>query len=304
MGFTHPAGRPLKIVLLAGILLLAGRSTVNGDADKDPFKRIAVIGASASAGFGVIEEIRISEEKTSPQGVTLGDLLVESGGPSKLVVLDLASGGFFMRPLAYGEASVKRAVAWKPDLVVAVDFLFWYVYGGSNHAADPKEERAKRLEGLEKGLAVLELIESPLVIGEIPDMSLAIGGMLSRRQVPSLEAMQDVNERIHEWADSRAEVVVVPLFELIESLRRGEAFMIGPHAWPAPTDDQPLMLPDNLHPTLRGLVALVQSIHTEAVGDEDMKDRMPELELDQAILIEGIRNGEMDETAGTTSATP
>ena len=304
MTFTHPTGRPLKMLLLVGFLLLAGQSAVNGHAEEDPFKRIAVIGASASAGFGVIEEIRVSEDKTRPQGVTLGDLLVESGGPSKLVVLDLASGGFFMRPIAYGESSAKRAVAWKPDLVVAVDFLFWYVYGGSNHAADAEEEKARRLEGLEKGLAVLELIESPLVIGEIPDMSLAIGGMLSRRQVPSLEAMKVVNERIHEWADSRSQVVVVPLFELIESLRRGEAFMIGPHDWPAPTDDQPLMLPDNLHPTLRGLVALVQSIHTEAVGDEGMKDRMPDLELDQAVLIEGIRNGEMDEASETTSATP
>ena len=265
-----------------------------------------MIGASASAGFGVVEDIRVSEGKTRLQGVTLSDVLVESGRQSDVVVLDLASGGFFMRPLEYGKSSMQRAVAWKPDLVVGVDFLFWYVYGGRNHADVPEKEKAKRLEGLEQGLAVLELVECPLIIGEIPDMSLAIGGMLSKRQVPSLEAMKAVNERIHDWADSHADVAVVPLFDLIESLRKKEAFTIGEHAWSAPTDDEPMMLPDNLHPNLRGLVALIQSIHTEATKTDGLKERMPTLELDRAILIEDIRDGTEQEVEveATTSTDP
>ncbi|MDG2030933.1 MAG: SGNH/GDSL hydrolase family protein [Phycisphaerales bacterium] len=293
-------------LLLACLICLTSRSTADDSNHDEPFRKIAVIGASASAGFGVVEAIRVSEGKTRLQGVTLSDVLVESARQSDVVVLDLASGGFFTRPLEFGKSSVQRAVAWKPDLVVGVDFLFWYVYGGRNHADDPENEKAKRLEGLEQGLAVLELVKCPLVIGEIPDMSLAIGGMLSKRQVPSLEAMKAVNERIHDWADSHANVAVVPLFDLIESLRNKEAFTIGEHAWPAPTDDEPMMLPDNLHPNLRGLVALIQSIQTEAMNTDGLKERMPTLELDRAILIAGIRDGteeevevEVEETTST-----
>jgi hypothetical protein len=293
-------------LLLVTLLFLTSGSAANSCNFEEPFRKIAVIGASASAGFGVIENIRVSEDKTRLEGVTMSDVLVESGRQCDIVVLDLASGGFFTRPLAFGKSSVQRAVAWKPDLVVGVDFLFWYVYGGRNHADDPEMEKAKRLEGLEEGLAVLELVKCPLVIGEIPDMSLAIGGMLSKRQVPSLEAMKAVNERIHDWADSHANVAVVPLFDLIESLRNKEAFTIGEHAWPAPTDDEPMMLPDNLHPNLRGLVALIQSIQTEAMNTDGLKERMPTLELDRAILIEGIRDGTVEEVTveETTSTDP
>jgi hypothetical protein len=291
-------------LLLASALVLTTRSAANAGNSDEPFRKIAVIGASASAGFGVVEDIRVSEGKTRLQGVTLSDVLVESARQSDVVVLDLASGGFFMRPLEFGKSSVQRAVAWKPNLVVGVDFLFWYVYGGRNHADDPEMEKAKRLEGLEKGLAVLELVTCPMIIGEIPDMSLAIGGMLSKRQVPSLEAMKAANGRIHEWAENRSNVAVVPLFELIESLRKSEAFTIGTHAWPPPTDDEPLMLSDNLHPTLLGLVAILQLIQTEAAGTDGLKERMPALELDQAILIKGIRNSTVDEAAKATSTVP
>lgn len=283
--------RPLLVVTF-GLLLAAARPA----GGEEPILRVAVVGASASAGFGVIEAVRNEDGEVRQEGISLGDTLLAATPDTGLVVLDLASGGFFMRPRAYGASSLQRAIDWKPDLVLGIDFLFWYVYGNAGFDPDPEVGRSKRMAGLEAGLEALDGVKGPLVIGEIPDMSPAIGGMLSKRQVPSPEVIEAANDRIRDWVSDRPNVVLVPLHGLIEQLGRGEPFTIGPHPWNR-EGAETLLLPDRLHPNLLGLVALLQSTWTTAGAHPEFGARLPEARLERSELVDRIRG-----TGGATSA--
>ncbi|MCH2143942.1 MAG: hypothetical protein MK082_02220 [Phycisphaerales bacterium] len=302
---------PTGIHALTTTLALMLACIVTGDAraadEEETFERIAVIGASASAGFGVIEEITLADGSTRIEGVSIGDILVAAETEDDLVVLDLASGGFFMRPLALGSSCVERVRSWEPDLVVAIDFLFWFVYGSAGRTEDMPEGVHPRLARLEQGLDLLAQLETPLIIGEIPDMSAAIGGMLRRSQVPTRATMDAANRRIHDWAKARPGTAVVPLFELTSNLGSGKSFLVGDTTWNPTEDEIALVLPDKLHPTLEGLIALLQSADFEADRTSGMTGRMPELVLDRASLTERIRRPEgtgAEAEPAATSAAP
>lgn len=269
------------------MLLLACSQAMAGD-DPTPFRKIAVIGASASAGFGVITEVRVDEERTQWEGISIGDVLQESG-EERLVILDLASGGFFTNPFQIGRSSIDRTNQWEADLAVGIDFLFWYVYGGTGAAA-PDEVMKVRLQDLETGLTELGRLRMPMVIGEIPDMSPAIGGMLTRRQVPSPKTLEAVNRRIREWAAERDDVALVPLTRLTEELRGDTPFTIGDQVWDPGDADTNLLLPDRLHPTLDGLIALTQAMAEAVRSVPTMADRLPPLILKPAALKAGLRD--------------
>ena len=67
---------------------------------------------------------------------------------------------------------------------------------------------------LERGLAQLNRIVDagvPLVVGDVPDMSLAVGKMLSKAQMPKLETITLANERIRAWAKDKPRVAILPL---------------------------------------------------------------------------------------------
>ena len=63
------------IQTLATMMLVLACSQVMAGDDPTPFRKIAVIGASASAGFGVITEVRVDEERTQWEGISIGDVL-------------------------------------------------------------------------------------------------------------------------------------------------------------------------------------------------------------------------------------
>jgi hypothetical protein len=299
MYIEHPGRHFTRCLLSIACLLMA--AATGGDIEPPP-TRIAVIGASASAGFGVIEEIGTSDDAVRFKAVSLGDLIITAGRDQEIVVLDLASGSFFTRPERFGTASMKRVESWNPDLVVAIDFLFWFVYGSSGRTAETRADEDPRLTRLETGLALLAELKVPLIIGEIPDMSAAIGGMLSRAQVPSSATMKAANTRIHEWAAARPGTAVVPLFELTTMLRSGDAFTIGDVRWDPNADGLALILPDKLHPSLDGLVAMLQSAMVEAGRSPDIQERLPKLVLDRETLVDRVR--EVTPTPPATSEAP
>ena len=301
---AEPRSRVPQTMMMFVITCLAAVTAGTTGAEQE-FERIAVIGASASAGFGVVERITDSDGNESVEGVGIGDLLLAAG--DDLVVLDLSSGGFFMRPLALGGSCVERVEAWSPDLVIAIDFLFWFVYGpGGGADSEAAGTPDPRLLRLEEGLELLSKLETPIVVGEIPDMSGAIGGMLRRAQVPEKATMLAANRRIREWAESRPRTAVVPLFELNERLASGEAFTVGGTTWDPATEAFELILPDRLHPTLEGLVALLQSAVFEADRIPGMGEHMPELETDRLTLTNRIRRprGPAEREPAATSAGP
>lgn len=290
------------IILIAFMCVFA--CTPNSFSDDTKIEKIAVIGASASAGFGIVEKIMISEDATQLQAVSLTDVLKKASQGEEVVVLDLSSGGFFARPIRYGQASVTRANEWNADLVVGIDFLFWFLYGSGDLNGDAITDESARLTKLEEGLRQLGELKAPLIVGEVPDMSPAVGKMLIKSQMPDLKTIEAANKRIHEWAETRPNVGVLPLFDLITSLRSGKPFEIGKHHWDPSKEGVELILPDRLHPSLEGLVALLQAFDDTAAQVEIVSNRMPEMELDHVVLVERVRRGDLPVASPDEAAVP
>jgi hypothetical protein len=115
-----------------------------------------------------------------------------------------ASGLFFTNPGVMGSAQVDATLTQEPrvTMVFADDFLFWFVYGALSADRTPIKEESQRLQLLENGLAQLNRIVDagvPLVVGDVPDMSLAVGKMLSKAQMPKLETIARGPRTSHAW---------------------------------------------------------------------------------------------------------
>jgi hypothetical protein len=158
---------------------------------------------------------------------------------------------FFLSPSRAGHEVISLVIAERPTMVIGVDLLFWYAYG---HRSG-KNLHQKRMESLEEGLSELDRLDAYIVIGDIPDMHPAIGFMLSEDQVPSVETISAMNDRILAWASSRPRVAVMPLHALVERLYADQRIAIGQNTWPAGSRGR-LLQGDMLHPTLDGMIAI------------------------------------------------
>lgn len=198
--------------------------------------RVAVLGASASAGFNLEREL--GEPRSLAR--LLPELLV-GGAPGE--VLDGADALLFLDPPARGAAQIERTLAFRPSAVLALDFLFWFAYGPI-----PDEQRAARFE---RGLAQLERLAVPLAIADLPDMSGAKAVVMPESYVPSPGTLRALNRRLASWAEDRAHVTVVPLADLVGKLRRGEPVELRGERWQG-EETVDLLQWDRLHPTVCG----------------------------------------------------
>lgn len=237
------------------------------EAEAPALQRVVVLGASASDGFGLAVDLAAAFSATLR-------------APHE-ELLDLADGMFFTRPRRTAVQQVERALEHGPSLVLGVDFLFWMAYGHMPEAARP--------ELLEEGLGLLARFECPVVVATLPDMSAAIGGMLSAGQVPSSETLARLNARIRAWAGER-EAVVVDLATLVARLEQGRPFDVAGTTWP-PSRDVALLLPDRLHPSGAGLAALTTIVAQGLVEREVVPAAA--LEVDVAAAHRRIRELEL-----------
>jgi hypothetical protein len=153
-----------------------------------PVERIAIVGASVSAGFG---------------GPPFGEAFATAAPRSR--VESYANLLLFRDPIGDGRAQIERALAFLPSALVAIDFLFWDVYGSP--------EPAWRDRALSSALAQLERVHAAgawIVLGDVPHVTTAAEWILSRDHVPDREALAAINDRIAAWAAPRARVLRVP----------------------------------------------------------------------------------------------
>jgi hypothetical protein len=190
------------------------------------------------------------------------------------------SSAFFLMPLQTGKQQVDRALRVKATLVVAADFLFWYAYGRQGQiaqmakgqvaaAGEPAErERALRLWLLQQGLAELDRIEAPIVIGDVPDMTGADPKMLHPSQIPSAAARDAVNEAIRAWAKERPRVLLLPMAKWVEDMRAGRMSLPPRERGQAPLSlsADRVLCGDRLHPSKVGAVVFGQRL-CEALAD-------------------------------------
>ena len=292
--------RPLTLLAVASLASIASITSIASSQTTTPpppivepegttsparIARVATIGASASAGYGVYFT-RQDEPGSSPSGTSLAKLLRIASG-EEVVVIDLGTAAFFSNPSGIGTRLVNRAIKAKPDLTLAIDYLFWFTFGSIGVDSTRMRTVEDRLALLEVGLAQLDRIDGPLLVGDVPDMSSAVGRMLRQSQVPSQEAQRLANERIREWVAARPNARFFPLRGLIERLRKGEAFDIGGQTWSA-SDAKKLILSDRLHPSLDGLIALVAAIDEILAADALLAEIKPDLEGDRRRLRERV----------------
>lgn len=208
------------------------------------FARIAVIGASGGAGFNLQLETGVPTR--------LADFIGEALLVPHAIAFDGASELMFVDPEAMGAQAALEAAAVQPTLVIAPDFLFWFFYGRS-------ASEAARHERLEGGLALLEPFTCSLVIGEIPFMASAAGGMIPHSSMPDEASFDPANARIHAWAAERDHVSIVPLVSLNKKLKAGGIYRSGESVWDT-SELGSLLQDDGLHPNMGGMAILATEV--------------------------------------------
>ncbi|MDZ4754946.1 MAG: hypothetical protein SGJ11_10690 [Phycisphaerae bacterium] len=216
-------------------------------------RRVAFIGASATAGFGVVAVDPDGKKPLVPMPLSAA---FAGSITSPTETLDFGSPLFFLSPATSGTTQVDRSIAQAPTLVIAVDFLFWFGYGADDGRGGPLRSEADRLEKLDIGLEQLERFpaSTPIVIGDFPDMSRAVGKMISASQMPKLETLEKLNAKLTAWAASRPNVIQFSLSALVEKLKSGATLTIAGMEFKQ--GGGRLIQSDQLHPTFRGAIAL------------------------------------------------
>lgn len=272
MRLLHP--RTIAFLCLMAVLMVVAASTsvarldgggagvVEGVDARSLYDRVHFMGASATAGFGVRAPLPEGHPSRS-QAMPLARIAQVAQVPRdrQASVSGDATSLFFTSPLNTGKAQVEGVLELKerPTLVVGVDYLFWYVYGAQNADRARIKDEGERLALLEIGLGNLDrLVKAgiPVAVGDIPDMSAAVGRMLSPAQMPQAATLAKANERIRAWAAERPRVAIVPLAALVVQLDSDKPFTAGNRTWSTKADGA-LIQADRLHPTFAGSVALL-----------------------------------------------
>jgi len=217
-------------------------------AAKPPWGRIVMVGASASAGFTESEPLG---GPTTPQYCLsryVDAALLVPHEP----VRNLAHAMFFVNAEAAGRYQIDQALNARPTLVIGVDFLFWFCYGDGPADKD-------RLQRFEKGLKLLEAVQCPLVVGDIPDASGAADSALDADQIPSSEAMSAANRRLKEWAARRPHVVIVSLSGFMRAALANQALTLHGHTLEE-GKTRMLLQSDKLHPSPPGCAVLAVAV--------------------------------------------
>ena len=232
--------------LVAGFLILRGIASAEEQAEiaAELLSRPILIGASVSAGFTKSE--LFGGKKTTAYQLKhyLDAAILSDHEPTE------AFGGalFFMSPEKTGGICVEKALAKNPTLVVAIDFLFWFCYG---EGMTPEQ----RVAMFDKGLTLLEKMDAPMVVGDLPYTEAAVDKMLSKEQLPPREIVDQCNKRLREWSTARKNVAVLDLSGFMAAAVANRSLKVRDHTW-AEGSSRALLQDDLLHPSHHGCVAL------------------------------------------------
>lgn len=261
----------------------ARRDSPRSDARVPPpqleFGSLAVIGASVSAGFRLPGQGR--------GDLNLADCARAVLGLPPERCRSHASTFLFLAPEAAARAQIDALAQQHPTHVLALDFLFWFAYGG------PRSD-SERMDQFERGLALLAPLNATLVLGDVPDMGAALSGsglggkpMLRPGQMPSAELRQAMNARLASWAQQRTHVLVLPLARMVQQLGAGQEFAFARERV-TPRDWTRMQQTDRLHATDEGTAWLaIASI--EAVLSEHLESDADWLLTDPQLVVEVAR---------------
>ena len=211
----------------------------------EPFRidRVAVVGASASAGFGLGKEV--------DGGASLADLLERAAPEAFGEVLDLADPFFFQNPDRSLERALVSVRTFAPDLIVGVDVQFWFGYGAKSMDLRVRHLR-QCLTALE---GVAEELDARVLVGDFPDVRDASFLFMPPDYEPDDATLAELNAVVRAWCEEHARFDLVPMGGFVDHLQAGEPIELRGRSFD--TSDQAVWLQqDRLHPTLFGTAAL------------------------------------------------
>jgi hypothetical protein len=215
--------------------------------------RVHVIGASMSGGFHDGPMFGAKEEGDS---VSMQHLLKKwVGDQAKATTHNTTTMmAMFTDAPRIGKEQIEGALKANADIVVAIDFPFWFAYGFVGG-----EELKAREQKFEEGLALLEKLTMPVLIGDLPDMQGAAKRMLSPAQIPAPDVLGKLNTKLREFVAAHKNMHLVPIATFVASMKSKDATL--PLAdGPLPIAPGALLQEDHLHPTRLGMALLVFSL--------------------------------------------
>jgi len=171
-----------------------------------PTERIAIVGASVSAGFG---------------GTPFGEAFAAAAKAS--VIKSEADVMLFRDPIGNSRAQIDAAIAFRPTTIVALDFLFWDIYS--------RNDRSWRDRALAAGLGELERARATgawILVGDVPHVTTAAELLLAKDNIPDAATLATYNAKISAWASGKDRVLVVPFASWAEPVAAGGEIEIGP----------------------------------------------------------------------------
>lgn len=213
--------------------------------------RLHVIGASVSGGFRDGPMFGAEEQGDS---VTMQQLLKKWAGEQARVTTHSTTEmtAMFTDPMKIGREQIDGVDKAKPDLVVAIDLLFWFAYGYVD--ADRPEAEARK-ERLQVGLDLLATLKMPVLIGDLPDMTGAARRMLNPRQIPSPEVLAKLNAQLAAFAADHANIHLMSLATAVKAMRT-DGVTLPLHDGPLATAPGALQQGDKLHANRLGMAYL------------------------------------------------
>lgn len=231
----------------ACLSLLVAAVPAQDSAPTEKKLRVHVIGASVSAGF---RDGPMFGAKEQGDSVTMQRLLRGWAGDHARVTthstVDMMA--MFTDPLRIGTEQIAGVGKARPDIVVAIDFPFWFGYG---YVDGDKPEAEARKERLQAGLDLLGSLAMPVLVGDLPDMTGAARRMLNPRQVPSPEVLAQLNAQLAAFVAAHDNLHLVPLAAAVKAMR---------------TDGVTLALADGPLPTAPGALQQGDKLHANRLG--------------------------------------
>ena len=227
---------------------------------QDIWEQPIIIGASVSDGYEHTEKLGGPKSNA----LALDHFLLKRINTPDIKFKNYSNRFTFISPVIISSRQVARAIKAKPSIVIAVDYLFWHLYGKFN-----SEEQ--RLKAFESALAKLDPVTSALVIGNIPDASHSINKMLGASQVPALKTIEQANITLNAWADKRPQTTVINLKSFMAKSVSNKALKLSLIEYPVGTTKN-FLQSDMLHLTPSGVTALSYAVLEAVQRVSTLKD--------------------------------
>lgn len=243
--------RSFSLLLLAGALAAqvpAPAPTPTPAAPAAP-QKLFLVGASVTGGFkdGPLTGAK-QQGDTVPLQTVLKAWVGDDGSTGAANTGRMLA--MFTNPQKLGADQLAAAAKAKPDVLVAVDFPFWFAYGYVEG-----DEATARRERFAAGLDLLAKFECPVLVGDLPDMTGAARRMISPQQIPSRDVLGQLNTQLADFVKAHSNVHVVPLAAAVKTMKdTGVSLPLA--KGPLQTAPGALLQEDRLHATRLGMAYL------------------------------------------------